>query len=86
VIFFQFGEGLSLTLIANNKSNENRTLTVAGTLVRVNPIEPPESTLEEHNQTSNYDGYGSQNIRNSGSQTSIQSFVQDFDLDPNHRE
>ena len=68
-------DNLNLSLIARNLSNENRTLTVALTLVRINPIDQPKSVSQNTES----------NIRSRRSQIPIQSFAQNFKLDPNNR-
>jgi hypothetical protein len=63
---------------------------MALTLVRINPIQQSQSMLEDRNQISFYDQSvpqnTDQNIRNTNSPILIQSFVENFSLDRNHRE
>jgi len=63
---------------------------MALTLVRINPIQQSQSILEDRNQISSYHRSvphnTDQNIRNTNSPIPIQSFVQNFSLDHNHRE
>jgi hypothetical protein len=90
IISFQFDDGLNLNLITNNRSNENRTLTMALTLVRINPIQQSESMLGDPGHISLSDQYvpqnTDQNINNTNSSIPIQSLVQNFTLAPNNGE
>ena len=83
-MLFQFGDRLTVTLVANNLSKEHRTLTVALTLVRINSIDQSDSLFNEHNQPPYYNRHVAYN--NKGSQTLIKSLAHICHVDSNCRE
>ncbi|CAF3862778.1 unnamed protein product [Rotaria sp. Silwood1] len=80
----KFGDSLHLILKTHNLSNAHRTLTVALTLVKINPIEELKPALKNVNRRSHQDRYVPSNKRfdthNISSQSPIQSFSQVYHL------